>query len=589
MARLGPLVIKGLGWTKVAILAEMPNNGQKGHTVESHHNSAMSALEDKVLLAEIAHKSDVAARNRRLRKYGFEAVDVYAEVTMLIAGRLAQGQTMESIVGEALAGRNTPNSDLSAPEARSLAIGRLCANAAERIIYRTRMERPVGDATAVVGEEVQTEQKELSEEEAANGNDRQMKAVLARKAMHRGIHRADVYGVADFSRSAMKDNSTRLFAERDEALITALFDTNWTPPTERQQEAWIVAFQGESPADVLYGLNRNLEDIARNLRGMLLMRTFGLNPSVDDGTVKRVYPTGYPYKPLKLATTRTERPIPASRSDKEICLHCAHLDPNGPFQATWRKVHTLAEMQRKAADPTYVMQAYKPLVSGIKCPPGKVLNWRGLHVSSLLPDSVTDVTRFTLRRALENFAYFIRDERNRLYRVEADHMVYKARIRALAEDRYGVGTGTPTAQPVTKLPERANRPYVNIWPEEDASGKEARRFALPLFGQSGARYTNLTNLSVREAFTIDLENPIPGTLHTPPLPGTKRLNETHQDMLHGPIMVSETGDMFIDGIKGTFVFGLRGLHEWNQNVRNGRKVVKALIGMKGYLLLGLAG
>ena len=553
---------------------------------------AMSEIEDKALLAEIAHKSDVAARNRKLRAFGFEAVDVYAEVLKDLLERLVTSQTLQTVWNELLEGRIE---EVSPSEAQSLAIGILCARAAERTVYRARLERPVGDATTVVGEEVPTEQRELSETEAANGGDRQMKAVLARKAMHRGIHRADVYGVADASRGYMKDNCVRFFAERDEEVIRALWDANWTPQSEAQQTAWIAAFQGDSVADVLFGIIPNI-DAYRAVLANRLMRAFGLFPTTDahqrevtetDEGDANTYPTRYPYKPLVLATTRTKRPIGATEAEKCNCIHCAQIDPNGTFQANWRRVHNKVEAARKAADPTYVVKPYKPLTTGKNCPWGKTLQWRSVSLKGLLPQSDSNASNMALRRAMVNFAQIIREGTNGYWKGYSEQMTAIANYRTYLEDRDGVGHGTPKPLIAAKLPEWTNRTLRNIWPEEAATGKEGRRFALPLFGANGEPLPGMADVTPFGAFTIDLANPTKtGSM---PLPGTERLEGYYEDMMLGPVMVSKTGNMVIDGVQGTFVFGLRELHEWNENLRNGRKFVKALVALRGIISLSLAG
>jgi hypothetical protein len=558
---------------------------------------------NKSLMAEIAHKSDVAARSRKLRSHGYEATDVYGMVITDILDRIADGETFQDIVDSLVESRVPAFPDTSDPLAHSFAIGKLCAAAAMRLFRTNEKEQPVGDATAVVGEEVQTEQRTQSEEEKARGNDRQMTAVLARKAMHRGIHRADVYGVADFSRRIMKDNCTRMFAEADMKVLSALFDSNWTPETEVQQEAWIAAFQGDSVADVLFGVIPTI-DVKSAYQAMLLMRAFGLNvtsgthlpePARTDSAdemVQNTYPTRYPYKPLKLTVTRTKRAERTTEADKAKCAHCRRNDASNPFVAYARKMHDAREAVKKALDATYTPKPYKVPALGKNCPSGRVLQWRGLDRAVLLPDSASNATLEALRRALVNFGQMVRVARNQYWKDEASAMVLRAQIRAYMEDRDGVGQGVPMPQSTQRLPEWAERRYHSIHPEEIVSGKEGRRFSIPTYAADGTPMNNLTDADLSDSFTITLAmgiSGLPGYQSTPYLPGAERTNEVLLDMRDGWIKVSNSGNGDAEGVTGTFVVGLPGLLEWTRAKNNARKVIKFLVGMRGAICLGLAG
>ncbi len=573
--------------------------------VRRERNLRESFLEgNKALLSDLAHFSDVAARQHKIRTFGSEANDVYNEVAETIMRRITQGETWQAIVDQTVEGKAQAFPDTSDRLAHKFAIGKLCAAAAMRLIRAVERERPVGDATAVMGEEVQTEQRELSEEESVRGNDRQMTAVLSRKALHRGIHRADVYGVADASRGYMKDNCTRFLAETDAEVTSALFDSNWTPETEVQRMAWMVAFGGDSVADVLFGAIPNI-DATLAFQAVCLMRTFRLfpvsmthlpeadMPDIDPDLVRNTYPTRYPYKPLVLANTRTKRPDRITSDHRSKCGACRAYASNNPFVVQARKDHELREAAKKDADPAYVPKPYKMYKMGKNCPWGKVLRFRSLDTGVLLPESASEGTYKALRRGLVNFRQMVLKARNQYWSDFSSEMVLKAQVRAYLEERDGIGTKVPTETfPARITQTEPFTRYSAMWPEEVVGGKEARRFAIPTYDTKGNRMDNLVDLDLDDAFSIELAKSVtenlPDYSHTPFLPGAERTNGYLLDMRDGWIKVSNYGNADHDGITGTFVIGLPGLLEWTRAKNNARKMVKFLIGMRGTICLSLA-
>lgn len=569
--------------------------------------------------ADISHKSDIAARNRKVASVGYEATDVLQEVHNAILEHLATGGTIQGLVDGLLEKHLPAIADTSADEAHSLAFAKLAAAAAERVKYRGVMERAVGDATAVMGEEVPKEQKELSDQEAANGNDRHMTAILARKGVIRGMHRADVYGVADWSRRAMRDNATRFFSETDEEVTSYLLDTigaMWTPVTEVQQEAWNVAFWATSPADVLFGVDartgtmpvdpeistEEVEDIAiypcvhdgveydtpcyyhaKVREGLTTTprRKVGSDPAESR---REVYPIEFPYKPFRVSKTKTKVPnrtMATFKTHNDRCGHCGHYHRNNPWyvrgvKAAAAHVHTKgrggdAECAKKC-------KLSEPPNPGLNCPAGALVDqWRAVLLGSLVPESASSGTLDALRRALHSFAEMVYEGRKDFWLDQAREMHQSATMRSYLEDQAGVGTGVETDFVLTVDMIRNWCGGGPLGVEEADGAKDARRFAL---------LQTLTNLEDRnkeeiyDAFTITSEIA---------LPGTNRWNETLLDMSTGLIHVGKDGTDCVDGVQGTFVSGVPGVIEHQRMVQDGRKVVKFLHTYMGYIALACAG
>lgn len=540
----------------------------------------------KSLLADIAHMADVAARTRKLRQKGFEATDVYNEVVCDILDRITTGETLQQIVDAGCSSKHPAFPDTSDPLAVRYALGKMCAAAAMRLFRSVEREVPIGDATAVMGEEVQGEQRDQTTEEKARGNDRQMTAIMSRKALHRGIHRADVYGVAESSRMAMKDNASRYFAETDAEVTSALLDSNWAPKSPNRADIWNRTFQGDSPADVLYGIKPGFDVEEWRQAQKYLMAVMGMNLPCSahmlktDGTGDQgasTYPAFFPYKPLVLTTTRSGRPDGVSKSQKVNCIHCRLHDPKNPFVIFAKKAHDEREQAKVDADETYVRVPYKMPPLGKNCPPGKVEHWRKVFTPGLLPEGSTDGDNMTLRRSLADFATFVKKARNEFWTREAEKMALRANYRLFLEEQDGVGTGVPQPLKVSNLD--PNRPWRTIFPTEEDSAKEARRWSL---------MHGMVDSSLWDSFTITLANAKPGTDGTPYLPGVERWAEMETAMFTDWIHVSKTGNMVMDGVTGTFVNGLPGLLDWTRTKNDGRKVVKALIAMRHLFALSMA-
>lgn len=522
--------------------------------------------ENNALLADISHYCDQASRNRRLKDEGLSATEVYAEVTADILQRITTGLTWQAIVDGLLEHADEDiKKDTTSEAAHGLAIGKLAAAAAMRLKRQYEKEKPVGDSSAVMGEEVATEQRSLTEQEATRGNDRQMAAVMSRKARHGGLHRADVHAVADWSRSAMRDSATRYFHDTEDVVTAALFDANrevWFPEAERQAEAFDLVF-ASSVADTLFGLGQNVVDVEQALRGILTMRAFGLKAEQDDSGLPNDYPRHWPYKPLSITESRTPKPKVVLLEHEKKCGQCGHLHPENPWEKDRQKgmARVKAEEAAKAAaDPKYKPKAYKSAYSATHCPRGKVTQWRSLETKCLLPAGLDSPSMANaLRKGLKNFARWVERQRSQYWNDQAATQVYLGQYRSYVEQWHGVGEGVPTSVPVAMLPDRQGQPWRSVFDNSDVSAKEARRFAL---------MTGLSGQDLHGSFGIEQE---------PFLPGVKRQVETQLDMLHGAIKVSHNGNMVVDGERGTFVFGIPELLDWTANLNLGRKVVAELM------------
>lgn len=553
--------------------------------------------ENKVLLADLQHKAEQAGRTRKISRYGYDSVDVFNATYLAIMERFNLGQSLQDIVDDQLRRSTKVFPDTTTPEAHNVAFAKLVAASAERIIYRHRLESPVGDATAVVGEEVPTEQRELSAEEAARGNDRQKAAILARKAKYAGIHRADVYGVADSSRETMRDVITQSFKNEDKEVTSILMDSMWSPRTEVQQEAWNIAFGDELPCSVLFGVDPATGEMRHDeastgamiINGLVSliggsdMPMFSDDPAtvIPGVNVPNLYPRNLPYVPLQLRTNRTERPERLTNNAKAKCMHCAHFDPKNPWRIHGAKVTVAlnrAEQAKAFANPDYKPTLYVQSSPGKTCPPGKVNIWGQLIPGRLLPEGYMDSTKTALHRALENFAQMVMDGRRRHWTDKAVRQVALAEYRAYREDRNEVGQGIWIAPAGTKLSDWTNQASRPFAPDEEITGKEARRFSI---------MANMSETDIFDAFSIDLAMPRLGDTATPYLPGAERRGETSLDMMRGWVKVEETGNMVWEGVYGTFVDGLPGVLEYQRNVQYGRNVVDALIRLKSLIWFGV--
>lgn len=518
--------------------------------IERNRREAAKFLEGNMsLLSEIANKADTAARNRKLRKYGYEAVDVYGEVCKDLLERMVHGSSFQDICADLLKDRVPAITDMSDPMVTSLVIGKLCANAAQRIIYRSTTEVPVGDATAVAGEEVQKEQEELTSQDGqtgSDGNDRQMKAVLSRKAVNRGVHRADVYGVADWSRAAMRDSFTRYMVETDQSVLDTFFSSKWQPSTEVLRNAWNQAFGDMTVAEVIFGMDPTTGTFREN----------------EDDSGASVYPTFYPYKPLVLTGSRTACADRTSADHLAKCRYCRMFVPTSERVQDARRRHDADERAKKAQDDKYVPKPYNPPKMAKQCPPGKVDRWRRVDTMSMLPESATNATNTALRRALVEFAREARNVVNQYWKAQAAQMVLDREIRDYMEDRDEVGQGTPKVYTDQMLP---NATWQPIFPNDTDGAKDGRRWSIvPSWGEG----FQLGETDIYDAYANEDD---------PYMPGVKRTIETIQDMLVGPIKVSNHGDMCIDGETGTFVYGLGGMIKWNRTVASARRLISVMM------------
>lgn len=588
---------------------------------------SVNPLEDRVLMAELAYKADNAARHRKLRAYGYEATDVVNEVAVEIWGAHARGIPFEDIVADKVKGRSPAITDFSSKDAISLTLGKMCAAAAERLVWRAKAERPIGDATAVTGEEVPSEQRVQSEEDRTRGNDKQMAAILARRAVSRGIHRADVYGVADWSRRAMADNITRSMQEYDlELMRDILDDPYWLPETDIQREAWLMAYGGHAVGDILFGMDPDTEAmpgepdkvvheapdwtqtpcVHRVVKRRTASQKYAVLLKVDDEDSTHVvptpdepatavtydkpggqwkccyyhdkmaaglvvpysvsvlnpdvpvYPTTFPYKPLKLTVQHSKRTV----LDPAKCRHCDQTHPEGERRLA-------AAARYEAANPG---KKYEPPTPSKNCPPGKVIQWRSLALSGILPEWASASTTTALWRAMDNYAKHARRMLSEAYSVQADIMVRNEQVRLMVEDLHGIGQGIPKQYETVRLSHTTL-----IFPDEPDSAKDGRRWSLmPGLGETDF-WDAYTQTIAQCTYTA-----------MAPMPGADRWKGTMMDMMTGPILVSRNGNMWIDGVVGTFVYGLDGLTEWNRNVSEGRKLVRTLVALRSVFSTMLA-
>lgn len=187
----------------------------------------------EVMAADVVARVDRAARSLagRLARWGAEADDVSADVLGDMLADVAAGRPVDTGAA-ALAGR--------------------VRRAADTYRRRAERERPAGTAADVMGEAA-------AEADTGDADKRRRAAILARPATSRSMaaDRADVLGVSDAARSAMRGADVQYLRETDRrAALAALADASWTPDRAAERAAWAALSAPEAAA--LYVTGRSV-------------------------------------------------------------------------------------------------------------------------------------------------------------------------------------------------------------------------------------------------------------------------------------------------------------------------------------------
>lgn len=182
------------------------------------------------------------ALDRRLRQYGAEADDV-------------ANQVQADMLADAAAGRVV---DVS-----PAAVGGRVRRAADDYRRKAERERAAGDASDVMGEAAPTEA------DAEATSTRQRAAVMGRRrsGIDSGwsVDRADVLGVSEAARTAMRPAEVTYLADVDRSAMRAALDTDaWRPTRTAEHAAWaamLAADEREMPATAPYVTGRTTRPV----------------------------------------------------------------------------------------------------------------------------------------------------------------------------------------------------------------------------------------------------------------------------------------------------------------------------------------
>lgn len=401
------------------------------------------------LLPTFARAADGAARTQRLRALGGTAADVaqaaFADVWAAATGAEPSPAPNVAAVLTALTNGADP-----APT-----IGRLARAVAERFAASLRREAPAGDATEVAGEERPAEGSAQEAARAAKeSGDRQRRAVLARRGTIAGIHRADVYGVSEAAREAMRDPADVYANRRRVQYLTAAADAPFVPRRAAEARSWAALLASAEPSTAPY---------RRGWRVLSLVESPAVAESGD-----RVRGPWHPAQEARRTWTRTVatdvRTVAAATSPADVLF--------GAYSPM-----VLATYRTKTNRPGDVLQAAR-------------LSW-----ANALPGSST-ASRAALQRAARSWAAAVRSAGASWADQEAREQRERHRGRLLLRRAARVAPFGPYrwAAPDVPAAPRASllpalgaslRPWApslspdvaGYWQDQENAGKEARRWA----------------------------------------------------------------------------------------------------------------